>query len=66
MEQQGKRLSPWGEHDQIGAMNYVTPEMLVRLFQGVKKGRIYDLSQVIQMGAPRIEPFMPPYVMDLQ
>jgi kynurenine formamidase len=46
-------------------MNYVTPEMLVRLFQGVKKGRIYDLSQVIQMGAPRIEPFMPPYVMNM-
>jgi kynurenine formamidase len=65
MEQQGKRYSLWGEHDQLGAMNYVTPEMLVRLFQGVKKGRIYDLSQVIQMGAPRIEPFMPPYVMSM-
>jgi len=65
MEKQGKPHSPWGENDQIGAMNYVTPEMLVRLFQGVKKGRIYDLSQVIQMGAPRIEPFMPPYVMSM-
>jgi kynurenine formamidase len=57
--------SPWGEDDQIGAMNFVTSEKLVPLFQGVKKGRIYDLGQVIQVGAPRIEPFMPPYVMGM-
>lgn len=65
MEQRHPRRSPWGENDQIGAMNYVTPAMLVRLFQSVTKGTIYDLGQVIQMGAPRIEPFMPPYVMSM-
>jgi len=46
-------------------MNDVTPEMLVRLLQSVKHGKIYDLGQVIQMGAPRIDPFQPPYVMSM-
>lgn len=56
MQKRHSRRSPWGEKDQIGAMNYVTPEMLERLFQGVKQGAIYDLGQVIQMGARRIDP----------
>jgi len=65
MEKRYERRSPWGEGDQIGAMNYVTPQGVVRLFQGVKKGKVYDLGQVIQMGAPRLEPFQPPYVMSM-
>jgi kynurenine formamidase len=65
MQKRHSRRSSWGDNDQIGAMNYVTPEMLVHLFQGVKQGKIYDLGQVIQMGAPRIDPFQPPYVMSM-
>jgi kynurenine formamidase len=65
MEKRHSRRSPWGDHDQIGAMNYVTPAMLVRLFQSVQQGKIYDLGQVIQMGAPRIDPIQPPYVMSM-
>lgn len=65
MEKRHARRSPWGEADQIGAMNYVTPELLVKLFQGVKKGKVLDLGHVIQMGAPRIEPFQPPYIMSM-
>jgi kynurenine formamidase len=59
------RRSPFGDQDQIGAMHYVKPEMLVTLFQQVKQGRIFDLSHEIQMGAPRIEPFMLPYTMTM-
>lgn len=59
------RRSPFGENDQIGAMNYVKPDMLVSLCQGVKQGRIFDLGHEIEMGAPRIEPFMLPYTMNL-
>ena len=65
MPKRHSRRSPWGDKDQIGAMNYVTPAMLVRLFQGVKQGKIYDLGQIIQMGAPHIDPFQPPYVMSM-
>ena len=40
-------------------------EMLITLFQQVKQGRIFDLGHEIQMGAPRIEPFMLPYTMNM-
>ena len=49
MEKRYNRRSAWGDDDQIGAMNYVTPESLVRLFRSVRKGRIYDLGQVIEL-----------------
>jgi kynurenine formamidase len=62
MQKRHSRRSPWGENDQIGAMNYVRPEMLAPLFQEVKKGKIYELGRVIEMGAPNI-PLQPPYVM---
>lgn len=47
--------------DQIGAMRYIKPEGLVQLLQQVKQGRVFDLGQEIQMGAPRIDPFILPY-----
>jgi hypothetical protein len=49
----------------MGAMHYVKPEMLIALFQQVRQGRVFDLSHEIQMGAPRIEPFMLPYTMNM-
>jgi kynurenine formamidase len=57
--------SPFGDQDQMGAMHYVKPEMLISLFHQVKHGRIFDLGHEIQMGAPRIEPFMLPYTMNM-
>lgn len=65
MEQRHSRRSPFGDNDQIGAMNHVTPAMLARLFQGVRQGRVFDLGHVLEMGAPRIEPFQSPYVINL-
>ena len=65
MAKRHARRSPWGENDQIGAMNQVTPQTVVKLFHGVKEGRIFDLGHVIEMGAPHIDPFQPPFVMSM-
>ena len=35
----------WGPDDEVGALNAVTnPEYVLRAFQGVKKGKVYDLG----------------------
>jgi len=52
----------WGAGDQLGAANLLTPEHTVASLALVKEGRIYDLSQMIEMGAPRIQPVQSPYV----
>jgi kynurenine formamidase len=58
-------LNPWGTDDQIGAMNYVLAETLVPLLKSVERGKIYDLSQVIEMGAPQVLPFQSPFVQSM-
>ena len=52
----------WGEGDQLGAANLLTPENTLAALAGVREGKVYDLSQVIEMGAPRIQPVQSPYV----
>ena len=52
----------WGNGDQLGAANLLTPKTTLRALGIVQKGKTYDLSQVIQMGAPRIHPVQSPYV----
>ena len=52
----------WGTGDQLGAANLLTPEHTAASLALVKEGRTYDLSQVIEMGAPRIQPVQLPYV----
>lgn len=56
---------PWGPDDRIGAMNYVTPESIVPLLRSVARGKIYDLGQVIGVGAPQVLPFQPPFVQSM-
>lgn len=56
---------PWGADDQIGAMNYVLSDTLVPLLKSVERGKIYDLSQVIDMGAPQVLPFQSPFVQSM-
>ena len=53
MEKRHDWRSAWGENDQIGAMNHVTPEMLVRLSQGVKKGTVTGGWSVWASSSPR-------------
>lgn len=52
----------WGAGDQLGAAHLLTPERTLAALASVRQGRIYDMSHVIAMGAPRIEPNQLPYV----
>lgn len=54
--------SRWGDGDRLGAGHLLTPQTVLSALGSVKEGRIYDLSHVIEMGAPRIEPVQLPYV----
>ena len=54
--------SRWGAGDQQGAANLLTPETRLAALGLVKEGRIHDLSQVIETGAPRYEHVQSPYV----
>lgn len=52
----------WGAGDQLGAGHLLTAENTLAALGTVTQGRIYDLSHVIEMGAPKIEPVQLPYV----
>lgn len=52
----------WGTGDQLGAGHLLTPEVTLSALSTVRQGRIIDMSHVIAMGAPRIEPVQLPYV----
>lgn len=54
--------SRWGPDDQMGAGNLLTPERMLAALGSVRHGRLYDLSQVIETGAPRFAPQQTPYV----
>jgi len=51
----------WGAGDQLGAAHFLTPENTLAALAQVKLGLIYDMSQVIENGAPRIAPVQSPY-----
>ena len=54
--------SRWGSADQAGAANLLTAEKRLQAIRGIETGRLFDLSHVIETGAPRYEPYMGPYV----
>ncbi|MDO8568723.1 MAG: cyclase family protein, partial [Dehalococcoidales bacterium] len=44
----------WGDKDERGAVNFVTPEVLKSALTSVKKGKVYSLSIPVQLtGVPR-------------
>ena len=51
----------WSAGDQLGAGHLLTAETTLSALGCVKQGKIYDLSHVIEMGAPKIEPVQLPY-----
>jgi kynurenine formamidase len=53
----------WGKGDQLGAGHLLTPERTLAALREVRDGKIVDLSQTIEMGAPRMAPNQTPYVM---
>ncbi|MCH8887788.1 MAG: cyclase family protein [SAR324 cluster bacterium] len=54
--------SRWGAGDQMGAANLITAETRLAALRLVNEGRLYDLSQVIETGAPRFPPRQTPYL----
>ena len=54
--------SRWGSGDQLGAANILTPNHTMAALASITSGKIYDLSRVIEMGVPRIQPVQSPYV----
>src|SRR6478735_6273682 len=64
LERDGVRVSrsPWGEQDEIGRLNWITPETSLALLSRVGGSRIYDLSVDYFMGMPSVHQFGdPPY-----
>lgn len=53
----------WPAGDQLGAGNYLTPEKRLEALALVREGRLFDLSHVTEMGAPRFEPVQTPYLL---
>lgn len=62
MSERSERRSRWGDDDQRGAANLVTPDVTLGALKSVRDGRIIDLSYEIRMGHPRIDPVIPPYL----
>ena len=53
--------SRWGAGDQLGAGNLLTTANTLAALSLVKEGRIIEMSQVIETGAPRFAPGQSPY-----
>jgi kynurenine formamidase len=64
LERDGVRVSrsPWGPDDEIGRLNWITPETSLELLARTGGGRIFDLSVDYFMGMPSFQAFGdPPY-----
>ena len=64
LERDGVRVSrsPWGPDDEIGRLNWITPERSLALLGRTGGGRIFDLSVDYFMGMPAFDAFGdPPY-----
>jgi len=55
--------SQWGANDQLGAGNLLTAEKRLEALGLVSQGTLYDLSHVIEAGAPRIAPAQTPFLL---
>ncbi|MGH2594416.1 MAG: cyclase family protein [Actinomycetota bacterium] len=54
-------LADRGPEDQLGAANEVTPEVVLRAIGLVTEGRVFDLSQPLSSGSPRLPDVQSPY-----
>src|SRR5215470_10089050 len=64
LERDGVRVSrsPWGPDDEIGRLNWITPEASLELLGRTGGARIFDLSVDYFMGMPSFQAFGdPPY-----
>lgn len=52
----GERLSNWGrwgEHDELGTLNFATPERRVAAAQQIRNGKVYNLGMALDENGPR-------------
>lgn len=47
----------WGEDDELGTLNLITPERILSAVRLVKKGRTYNLSVPLDKGGPQFPSF---------
>ena len=47
----------WGDQDQMGQLNLMTPERILAAFQLVKKGKIYNLAVPLEKDGPQFPTF---------
>lgn len=47
----------WGPEDQIGVLNLLTPEVILRAFKLVKKGKVYSLAVPLERDGPQAPSF---------
>ena len=53
----------WPAGDQLGAGHYLTAGKRLEALALVREGRLFDLSHVTEIGAPRFEPVQTPYLL---
>jgi len=49
---QENRWNKWGKNDEVGTLNDMTPQMVLKALSLVKKGKIYDLETLRFKGMP--------------
>ena len=47
----------WGLEDQLGALNLLTPERMLKAFQLVKRAKIYSLAVPLERDGPQLPDF---------
>ena len=57
--------SRWGDGDQIGAANLLTPERRLAAFGLIRTARIYDLSHAISAASPYMAPNQTPFLLSM-
>lgn len=56
---------PWGAGDQLGAANRLTDASRLAALRLVEQGRVFDLSHIIDAGAPFMAPNQTPYLLSI-
>jgi kynurenine formamidase len=48
--------SKWGPNDEIGAANYLNPQLVLQAARLIKTGKVYELGQVVSSESPAYAP----------
>jgi len=52
-----KNWGKWGPDDEVGSLNYLTPEVVVRAMALVRQGKVFTLQ--VKIGNPKGDPVWP-------